>query len=190
MRHVARWFGLVVLGILAGYSAVASAQTSVRHAQRAQSISCSSDSNQRRVCRVPGWDDAKLVRQISKTRCERGRNWGLQRGVLWVDNGCRGTFAQVFVRRNTHDRRGQYGTPGNRHGSHAGNLRPIAMNCGSQSNDYRLCQVDIGQRGSVRLDKQVSKSACVFNRSWGWNRQGVWVNHGCRGRFVVSRGSR
>jgi hypothetical protein len=39
----------------------------------------------------------------------------------------------------------------------------------------------------VRLVRQMSDARCSEGYSWGWNRAGVWVNHGCRGQFVVDR---
>lgn len=182
MHGTMSWFGFVVLVALTGHSAVASAQHAARRGDRAQSVRCGSTGHHRHLCRVRGWEDARLVRQLSGARCVRGRTWGLKRGVLWVSGGCRGIFSQVFPHRSSRDR---YQRDNDRRGFRQ--RRPIVMTCGSSSDRYRLCRVDIGRRGSVRLEHQVSRSACVFNRSWGWNRQGVWVNHGCRGRFAVTR---
>lgn len=34
----------------------------------------------------------ELVRQLSRTDCRRGENWGYGRRGVWVDGGCRGVF--------------------------------------------------------------------------------------------------
>lgn len=34
----------------------------------------------------------ELVRQLSRTNCRRGENWGYGRRGVWVDDGCRGLF--------------------------------------------------------------------------------------------------
>src|SRR5688572_425302 len=56
------------------------------------------------------------------------------------------------------------------------------------SNDNRLRHCDADTRGGVRLLRQVSKSACVEGRSWGYDRSGIWVNNGCRAEFALGRG--
>ncbi len=35
----------------------------------------------------------QLIRQLSKTRCEYGRTYGVSGSYIWVDKGCRGDFA-------------------------------------------------------------------------------------------------
>ncbi|MCC6918896.1 MAG: DUF3011 domain-containing protein [Alphaproteobacteria bacterium] len=60
------------------------------------------------------------------------------------------------------------------------------MTCESQGNMYRFCSVDT-QRG-VRLDRQISKAPCVYGTTWGYYRSGIWVNFGCRARFIIMTG--
>jgi hypothetical protein len=36
----------------------------------------------------------------------------------------------------------------------------------------------------VRMVKQNSDSTCQQDYSWGFDRNGIWVDHGCRGDFV------
>jgi hypothetical protein len=45
----------------------------------------------------------------------------------------------------------------------------------------------VGARGHVRLQRQLSDSACIEGRSWGWNRAGIWVDQGCGASFLVTR---
>ena len=40
-------------------------------------------------------------------------------------------------------------------------------------------------KGGVRLHKQLSREACVQGVSWGFDRDGIWVDQGCRAEFVV-----
>jgi hypothetical protein len=37
----------------------------------------------------------------------------------------------------------------------------------------------------VRLDRQISGSPCIEGRTWGVDRQGLWVERGCRAVFVI-----
>jgi hypothetical protein len=59
------------------------------------------------------------------------------------------------------------------------------IECSSQDGRYQLCRMDTGR--SVTLVKQLSKSACVQNQSWGYTREGIWVDRGCRARFQIVR---
>lgn len=154
---------------------------------RNETVTCNSENNRRQTCRVGNWRDARLVRQVSDTRCVRNRNWGFQRGAVWVDNGCRGTFAEVRSgsghqhNADNHPPRGTPWQPGPSWN------REISLSCASNDNRYHMCQVDVGARGTVRLRRQDSDVRCVLNRTWGFNRAGVWVSNGCRGQFVVDR---
>lgn len=35
----------------------------------------------------------EIIREFSKTRCQHGRNWGYDRGGVWVNDGCQAEFA-------------------------------------------------------------------------------------------------
>ena len=39
------------------------------------------------------WNDARLIEQLSSSRCVEGESWGLDEDGLWVDKGCSGRFA-------------------------------------------------------------------------------------------------
>jgi len=59
-----------------------------------------------------------------------------------------------------------------------------SVKCESNDGNRKYCG---DFRGSnVRLDRQISGSACIEGRSWGVDRQGLWVDHGCRAYFVVN----
>ncbi|AND69683.1 hypothetical protein ATSB10_22290 [Dyella thiooxydans] len=65
--------------------------------------------------------------------------------------------------------------------------RDIRLQCDSNGRHYQMCRVDTGRHGRARLVRQLSSSRCTEGYSWGYNRAGVWVDHGCRGQFVVER---
>lgn len=35
----------------------------------------------------------EIIREFSSTRCQHGRNWGYDRGGVWVNDGCQAEFA-------------------------------------------------------------------------------------------------
>lgn len=142
-------------------------------------VECTSRDYRYTRCNV-NWDKADLVRQVSNTRCVKGQNWGIDRKGLWVDRGCGGVFA-----------RAGRGGPGGGHGNAGpGWNRDIRLTCSSPDFRYRMCQVDLGSAGRVRIDRQMSQTACIEGRTWGSNRAGIWVDRGCAATFVVTRGGR
>jgi hypothetical protein len=59
------------------------------------------------------------------------------------------------------------------------------VSCSSDDMHRHYCPADT--RGGVQLLKQRSESACRQRRSWGFDRSGIWVDHGCRADFQVFR---
>ena len=56
-------------------------------------VHCTSDNFAYNHCDVNGRvRDARISRQISKTRCQRGDNWDVDRSGIWVNNGCEAEF--------------------------------------------------------------------------------------------------
>ncbi len=67
-----------------------------------------------------------------------------------------------------------------------GGYRAQSIYCASDDGRLRTYLVNTG--GVVRLVNQRSESACVEGRTWGFNRNSVWVDRGCRADFEVGRG--
>lgn len=170
--------------MLAMMVATATTAPQAAQAQRySDSVVCRSDNYRMRRCDVP-WRDARLVEQISGTQCIRGRNWGIDRGGIWVNEGCAGRFAEGRgsgrSRRPGSDDRGSW-RPG------PGWDTDIRFRCDSRDFRYNLCQVDMGRGGRVYIERQISDTRCVEGRNWGYNRAGVWVDGGCAADFVIER---
>ena len=45
----------------------------------------------------------------------------------------------------------------------------------------------VNTNGGVRLIRQRSDADCVYARTWGYDRNGIWVDRGCRADFEVGR---
>jgi hypothetical protein len=133
-------------------------------------IECRSSGFNYSKCPVPWGGDVQMVRQLSDTQCQRGRNWDFDRrgNFIWVDRGCAGRFAAVGW------------NPGR-----DWNKR-FSLRCESNG-PQRFCQVDVGANGKVTLERRESSASCRDARNWGWNRAGVWVAQGCRGVFTIDR---
>jgi len=145
-------------------------------------VECSSEDFSRTRCSVP-WRDARLVEQLSKTSCIRGRTWGIDRRGLWVDGGCAGIFEEAGGRRGS--RKSGHGGGGWRPGPEWDSR--FSITCESRDYRYHFCAVDVGSGGNVNLEDQISDSSCIEGRTWGWNRAGVWVKDGCGGYFEINR---
>ena len=103
-----------------------------------------------------------LVENISRTRCVEGQNWGSRDGLVWVNAGCKGRFAQ---------------------GSSMGGGTVL---CESKNNRRQECRT--GFRGNAVLSRQLSSTRCIEGQTWGQGRDSVWVDRGCRAEFTEGRG--
>lgn len=135
----------------------------------ASEIVCESRSNRLQECRTNFRGRAVLTQQISGTPCIEGRNWGSRQGLVWVNAGCRARFA---------DSRGG--------GVGGGRGAEYSVTCASNDNRYTTCAWN-ANAGRPYLLEQSSRTACIEDRTWGYDRrEGLWVDRGCRGRFGAS----
>jgi len=107
----------------------------------------------------------RLLRQRTLWPCTQGRTWGVRRNEIWVSRGCDGEFEV-----GAEDGSGFVAVP-------------RLVTCESRKSARRTCGVSV-ERG-VRLGRQMSNTACVEGQTWGWSRDGVWVDDGCRAEFIV-----
>jgi len=110
-----------------------------------------------------------LTRQISHSACIEGRTWGYDRRGVWVAQGCEAEF--MIARERV--------PPPERFGGRI-------VRCESQGYQQEYCRADT--RDGVRLRRQISSSACLRGRTWGFDRGGIWVSDGCQGDFAVGGG--
>lgn len=135
-----------------------------------QTLRCESHDGRERHCPADTRGGVRLLRQLSRGACDEGRSWGVDRRGVWVGQGCRADFA--------------VGRGGSESGDRASGGRTVR--CESASGRSNLCVMDT--RRGVELVRQLSSSACIRERHWGWNDQGVWVSGGCRAEFRSSGG--
>lgn len=126
-----------------------------------QVVRCESQGNQYQRCPADTRGGVSLQRQLSQSRCVKDRSWGYDRGGIWVSEGCR---AEFYV------------------GDSGPEQAQRIFRCESDGG-YRYCRADT--RDGVRFLRQISRSMCVYNKSWGYDRGGVWVDRGCRAEFAV-----
>ena len=146
-------------------------------------VRCDSNDGHYRECSVGFADTVTVARQWSKTKCVRGENWGYRDGVIWVDEGCRADFNVVPSSIGMTSGSGRM-----RAADRARMATTTKILCESVDGSRRHCMADTS--GGVRLTKRLSKSGCDFKSDWGFDRNGVWVAHGCRAEFEVTSENR
>lgn len=130
-------------------------------------VTCESKKTDRVECKIPAGAQLRLVKQLSQSPCRLNDTYGKGTDYVWVDKGCRGEF-EVTVP----------GTPA----TAAPTLRRIV--CESSGEARATCAAPGAT--SVRLVKQMSRSACTENVTYGLGGGGIWVTKGCRGEFEVT----
>ncbi len=125
-------------------------------------IECTSRDNRYQEC-VTNLRNPRLVRQLSSSQCIEGQSWGVRGSVIWVNRGCRALFAD---------------------GVSQGVVRTVQ--CSSRNQRQVNCLTN--SRWLMRLQSQLSSTACTEGYSWGNQRGLVWVSRGCRGIFEEAVG--
>ena len=133
-----------------------------QYQSQTQTITCSSDDMQRHMCEIDARGGAQLTRQISNSPCVFGRTWGYDSRGIWVDRGCRAEFQVGSASWNGWD-------------------NGYITYCASDDGSRHFCPSRTSN--GVRLARQRSQSQCIFGRTWGYTRRGIWVDQGCRADF-------
>ena len=108
------------------------------------------------------------IQRVIAGNCRQNQTWGWDRRAVWVNGGCRADF----ITNN--------GNGGGNGGGGWGNSQIVECN----SINYRPARCNTNIRSGVEIDR-VLGGECIQNRTWGWDRGGIWVNNGCRARFRV-----
>src|SRR5207302_8006043 len=159
---------LAALSFIFAALAPSSAHGALQQGYGQQTVNCSSNNGKRNYCGNFGNRDIRLVRQISGSPCIEGSTWGVDRGGLWVDKGCRADFVVGG---------------GGGGGRPPGPAPSQTINCSSNDGKRNWCA--IGNSRDVQLIRQISGSPCVRGSTWGIDQRGLWVDRGCRADFRV-----
>ncbi|HUR80451.1 MAG TPA: DUF3011 domain-containing protein [Thermoanaerobaculia bacterium] len=136
-------------------------------------LTCESLNGEPGLCFADTSEGVRLVRRISDSKCDFGRDWGWDSNGIWVQNGCRAEFA---IRPAT--ARATVTTM-----TSASTTKPATIFCESKNNTRSHCRTDT--RWGVTLVRQISQNDCTRNNSWGYDKDGIWVDKGCRGEFTL-----
>lgn len=140
---------------------------------------CESQNNSRKDCNFDTRQSVTLVRQLSENPCVLNRTWGVDDDGVWVKDGCRGEFA-VNPMQSAMISSSPSATITTR--TNAPLVVSSAILCESKNNGRSHCRADTSM--GITLARQVSENECVRDRTWGVDRDGIWVSGGCRAEFV------
>lgn len=140
-------------------------------------LTCESWNYQYKRCVANTGNNVALSRNIAGN-CQEGRTWGYDRGSIWVNGGCRAQFTYGYADNGGGNGYPQY--PGNGRG-YSGQIK-----CESWNYAYQRCNAPTN--GRVDLLRTVA-GTCDRGRSWGFDGNSIWVNHGCRAEFGYGYGS-
>jgi hypothetical protein len=135
-------------------------------------VTCESKNNVRHTCKVDARGRMVTInQQLSDNPCVVGRTWGVNRNrkSIWVDDGCRAEFL-VGVSGIARQAFGR------------------SLTCESVNNGKRRCPADTSY--GVQLARQISRNECTRGEDWGFDENGIWVDNGCRGEFVLGGDTR
>ena len=144
------------------------------HTRAADIVRCESGGYRDRYCAVETRGGVRLVRQLSLAPCRQGSSWSYDRHGIWVNDGC---SAEFEILAGPRDR------PPEEHVPDKPARGGEEITCESREYRYRYCPVRHARE--VELARQLSSSNCRFNRSWGYDRGGIWVDQGCAAVFRV-----
>ena len=157
----------VIIAALASIAVPASAKD---RDPRSITVVCESRDGRLHRCAADTLGQITLGRELTRnSHCVEGRTWGSDSRGIWVDRGC---SAEFLIADNG-------GTYRDRGPSQA--MRTIV--CESSGSERSHCRADA--RFGVELTRQLSRTNCVLNRTWGADRNGVWVSNGCRAEFTL-----
>jgi Protein of unknown function (DUF3011) len=125
-------------------------------------VYCSSDDMERVWCPADARFGVRLIRQRSEAACVEGQTWGYGKRGIWADRGCRADFAVT--------------------GDWQSRAAALVY-CPSDYMNRNFCPIDT--RDGVFIVRQRSEADCVFNRTWGYDRDRIWVDRGCRADFEI-----
>jgi hypothetical protein len=125
-------------------------------------VYCASDEMERVWCPADSRFGVRLIRQRSEAACIQGQTWGYGKRGIWADRGCRADFVVS----------GNWQSRG-----------AAIIYCPSDDMQRNFCAVNT--LDGVFIVRQRSEADCVFNRTWGYDRDRIWVDRGCRADFEV-----
>jgi len=153
--------------------------------EASRTVRCESQGNGRKTCSIGIHGHVSLARQLSRSACIEGQTWGDEPDGIWVSGGCRAEFRIDDIPNYTPDwNNGATPGGGNSYGGSTAASGPTTL-CESRGNGRNYCPGYTAN--GIHLVRQLSRSACVYQRTWGYDSGGIWVSGGCRAEFAADQ---
>lgn len=150
----------------AGYTTPAA--TGAGGVYRPERFVCSAQGGPRRYCPADvGSGAVALVKRIGSAPCVYGKNWSYDRQGVWVSQGCVAEFEVGYT--------DQEWVP-----------EPQVRYVRCESMEYERTVCDTDGATAVTLQRQLSNARCIEGRTWGVERNRVWVDDGCAADFLLN----
>jgi hypothetical protein len=169
MRFATRISAVAVLASVAGVFAPLAGQAQVQATQKSAQGDCQREA-QRRGYAVLATRNYQQYKD----------GWSLE--LQARDKSGRVSWGSCFVETRT----GDVSLYGFGWGSSDSGSNSFDFYCASVDFKYRECQLPVD--GIAKLVKTKSDASCNEGRDWGQRSDRVWVDHGCRANFTVTRG--
>ena len=163
----------------------------------------------RKVCPADTRGGVSLRYQYSSEGCWQNDTWGFEAQGIWVSNGCRADFTVGAPPppkpQSANSDKSSDAIAGLLIGALAGAAITAAVTnnnndnnwdrgddydhyqrrtrCNSDDMGYHQCGV--GRIRYAELARQYSGSPCIYGQTWGYRRDFIWVDRGCRADFWV-----
>jgi Protein of unknown function (DUF3011) len=169
----------------------------------------------RKVCPADTRGGVSLRYQYSADGCWQNDTWGHDAKGIWVANGCQADFTvgappppKPAAKTNSDDKSGD-ALAGLLIGALAGAAITAAVTSNNNNNndnnnwdggddfdhyqrrvrcnsdDMGPHQCSVGRIRYAELARQISGSPCIYGQTWGYHRDFIWVDRGCRADFWV-----
>lgn len=124
-------------------------------------IVCESEGKRRKDCPADTSGGVQIVRPLGENLCRFGEEWGYDAKGIWVSKGCRAEFVVRAKPKAT--------------------VRAIV--CESEDNARNHCAAET--QFGVALVRQLGDRDCILDKTWGFDKDGVWVSGDCRAQFAL-----
>jgi hypothetical protein len=164
----------------------------------------------RKVCPADTRGGVSLRYQYSSDGCWQNDTWGFDAKGIWVSNGCQADFsvgAPPPPKPSSSANDDKSGVlAGLLIGALAGAAITAAVTSNNNnnydwdrgddfdhyrrrvscnSNDMGPRQCNVGRIRYAEIARQNSGSPCIYGQTWGYRRDSIWVDRGCRADFWV-----
>jgi Protein of unknown function (DUF3011) len=207
--HLQLRSSLAMASTLLRFTAAATLAASLPSLLAAQTVVRCDSHGPRKSCPADTRGGVSLRYQYSDQGCWQNNTWGFTADSIWVSNGCKADFnlgavpppkPQAEKKSSSDDAlagliigalagvaigvaasNNNHSTPPPPDPGYDG--YPRQVRCESNRMDYVQCNA--GRVRYAELSRQYSGSPCIYGETWGYRRDSLWVDRGCRADFWV-----